>query len=581
MTPTNRSLAKIFKEMAAIYEFTDGVNRFRALAYLRASRLLAGLEEDISVYVENGKLGDLRGIGESIAGKIKEYLKTGKIAKYESLKTTVPHELLDMMEIKGFGPQSLKTIYSELGITTKEGIIKALKDGSISALKGFGPQKVENMKKGLKLHKTVEDRMLLWDALQLGEAFIDLLRPLSEIRKIALAGSIRRAKETIGDIDVLIAAADRHRKKIIDFIIALPQVTEVLLKGDTKVSVIIKERSRQVDVRLVHDDEWGAALQYFTGSKEHNIRLRSIIKEQGYKMSEYGLFLIKNNRRIAGADEQELYRKLGYAWIPPEIREDSNELELAKNNQIPMLVSLNDIRGDLHLHSTWTDGLHSIDEIAQYARNNLSYNYIALTDHSKAMRIANGMDEKRFLQQLRAIREVNEKLGRDFIKAGAEVDILPDGTLDLSDELLAQLDIVIASIHTGFNKDNTDRIIKACENPFVSIIGHPTGRLIGKRDPYPLDMLRVIEAASHTGAILEINAQPERMDLNDEWAKLAHEKGVKLTINTDMHQLSHFDYMKLGVLVARRGWCKPEDIINTWSWKEIQKYIGRKRSRNV
>jgi DNA polymerase (family 10) len=334
-----------------------------------------------------------------------------------------------------------------------------------------------------------------------------------------------------------------------------------------------------VDIRLVHPDEWGAALQYFTGSKEHNIHLRTIAKEKGLKISEYGVFRIKDNKRIAGEEEEDIYRAMDFRWMPPEMREDRGELELAAKHKLPRLITPDDIRGDLHLHTTWSDGMHTIEEVARYVKKNLPYRYIALTDHSKASRIANGMDEKQFRQQLKAIREVNEKLGEDFVKSGAEVDILPDGALDMSDEVLAQFDIVVASIHASFNRDNTERLIKACENPYVAVIGHPTGRLIGSRDAYPVDMRRLIEAARETGTALEINAQPNRMDLNDEWARLAREKSVKLVISTDMHQLSNFNYMKLGILVARRAWCTAYDVLNTGKWKDVQVFIEKKRKR--
>ncbi len=577
MTPTNRALARIFKEMGDIYTFNDGANHFRASAYLRAARVLAGLEEDVSRFTEPGALENLPGIGESIAEKIREYLETGKIVQYEALKESVPHELLDLLDIKGFGPQSIKAISSALGIRTRAGIVKALQDGSISRLKGFGEKKVENMLKGLKLHKTLEERMLLWDALELGEGIVRLLSRLPEVQKVELAGSLRRAKETIGDIDILVAAEDRHRTKIVDYFTGLGNIKSVLAKGETKVSAILKEQLRQVDIRLVHPDEWGAALQYFTGSKEHNIHLRSLAREKGLKISEYGVFRLRDNKRLGGAREEDVYRAMDMAWIPPEMREDRGELDLAAQNRIPRLVELEDIRGDLQMHTQWSDGMHTIEEIVRYVKKNLDYDYIVLTDHSKSSRIAHGMAENQFLEQLQAIRDVNAKLGREFVKAGAEVDILPDGSLDLSDELLSQLDIAVAAIHTAFSRDNTDRLIRACENPYISIIGHPTGRLIGARDVYPVNMRRVIEAAAETGTALEINAQPNRMDLNDEWAHLAREKGVKLVISTDMHLLSNFRYMKLGVLLARRAWCTPDDVLNTWKWKEVRAFVQRKR----
>lgn len=581
MNSSNRALARIFREMAGIYEFTGESDRFRVLAYLKAARVLESLEEDISKYVNNNQLDDLPGIGDSIAEKIREYLATGKIDKYELLKTTVPHELLEMLDIKGFGPESLKKISTALGIHTKEEITQALQDGRISQLKGFGAKKVANMMKGLKLHKMVEDRMLLWDALELGESIVKQLLQLPEVKKAALAGSLRRGKETIGDIDILVAAKDRHRRKIIDFFTGQSNIQSILAKGDTKVSAVIKEQLRQVDIRLVHRNEWGSALQYFTGSKEHNIRLRAIAREKGLKISEYGVFRLKDNKCLAGKEEEDIYRALGFQWMPPEMREDRGELKLAARHKIPRLITLDDIQGDLHIHSQWSDGMHSIEEIARYVKKHFPYRYIAILDHSKSSRIANGMDEHQFLQQIKAIREINERLGAGFIKAGAEVDILPDGTLDLSDEVLAQLDIVVAAIHSSFTHDNTDRLIEACRNPYVAIIGHPTGRLLGAREAYPVDMGKVIEAAVETGTALEINAQPTRMDLNDRWARLAREMGGKLSISTDMHQLSNFNYMKLGVLIARRAWCTADDVLNTAKWKNVEAFIRGKRQMNT
>lgn len=576
MSAANRELARIFKDMAGIYAFSGEGDRFRVLAYDKAARVLGSLEEDVSKYADSNQLEELPGIGESIAGKIREYLATGKIAMYESLKTTVPHELLEMLDIKGFGPESLKRITAALGISTRDEIIEALQDGRISRLKGFGPKKVANMMKGLKLHKTVEDRMLLWDALQQGESMIELLLQLPEVQKAALAGSLRRGRETIGDIDILVAAKDRYRKKIVDFFIGQNDIRTVLARGDTKLSVVLKDHLRQVDIRLVHRDEWGAALQYFTGSKEHNIHLRSIAREKGLKISEYGVFRLKDNKRLAGKEEEDIYRALDFRWMPPEIREDRGELELAARHKVPRLVEQEDIRGDLHIHSQWSDGMHTIEEIGRHVQKHLPYRYIALTDHSKSSRIAKGMDEHGFLQQLKAIREANERLGADLIKSGAEVDILPDGTLDLSDEVLAQLDIVVAAVHASFNRDNTDRLIRACQNPYVAIIAHPTGRLIGSREAYPIDMRRVIEAARETGTALEINAQPTRMDLNDEWARLARDAGVKLAVSTDTHRLADFNYMKPGILIARRAWCTADDILNTASWKDVEEFIRRK-----
>ncbi|TAL58156.1 MAG: DNA polymerase/3'-5' exonuclease PolX [Bacteroidetes bacterium] len=572
----NKELSRIFKEMSAIYQYIGVGERFRALAYGKASKVIGSLAEDISTYIENDSLKDLPGIGEGISGLIKEYIRTGKIRKYESLKKNAPHELIEMMEIKGFGPQSLKRIHNELKVSTKAELIKALQEGKIEKLKGFGKKKTEGMLRGLKLHKTIEDRMLLWDALDVGEKLVERLKQLPEVKQAELCGSLRRRKETVGDIDILVSSEEKYRRKIIDYFTNSSVAKQILAKGDTKASIILKDSGRQADLRIVNENEWGSALQYFTGSKEHNIHLRTIAKEKGYKISEYGIFLIKNDKRIAGKTEEEIYRTIGFQIMPPEMREDKGEIELASKNKIPKLVSLKDIKGDLQMHSVWSDGLHSIEAIAEYVKKNFSYEYIVITDHSKSSRIANGMDEKQILKQIRAIEEANKKMGHDFVKTGIEVDILGDGSLDISDEILAQLDWVTASIHSGFKHDNTDRIIRACENPYVNCIGHPTGRLIGSREPYKVDVEKIIEVAKETNTALEINAQPERMDLNDEQAMLARKNGIKLVISTDSHTLENFSFMKLGIFIARRAWCTPADILNTMKWSEIEKWKRKK-----
>ena len=428
------------------------------------------------------------------------------------------------------------------------------------------------MLRGLNLHKTIEDRMLLWDALEIGENIVSWLKKIPEIEKVELAGSLRRGKETIGDIDILVTCDKNDRKKIIAQFTSPEISKQILAKGDTKASIIMKKSGKQADLRIVNENEWGAALQYFTGSKEHNIHLRTIAKEKGYKISEYGIFSSKKDKKIAGKTEEEIYNTLGFQWMPPEMREDIGEIELASQNKIPKLVSLQDIKGDMHMHSVWSDGLNTIDEIANHIQKYFSYQYIVITDHSKSSRIAKGMNEKQILKQIKAIAEVNKKLEINFVKTGVEVDILTNGKLDFSDEILSQLDWVTASIHSNFNHDNTDRIILACENPYVNCISHPTGRLIGSREPYKVNMEQIIETAKHTNTALEINSQPNRMDLNDVHATLARIKGVKIVINTDSHYLDNLNFMKLGLLIARRAWCTSGNILNTKPWVEIERF---------
>jgi len=579
MPVVNKQLGKIFRDMSHIYQYKNGKQRFRALAYEKASRVINDLQDDLTTYTKNDQLEEIPGVGESIAEKINEYIRTGKIKKFESLKKTVPIDMLELMNIAGFGPQSLKVIHQKLKIDNRNEVIKALQDGRISQIKGFGKRKVDNMLRSLKLHKTVEERMLLWHAMEAGNKVLGEFKKMKEVRQAELAGSLRRKKETIGDIDMLISCDDKNRKTIITRFVSLPLIKEVLAKGDTKASVIIEDFNKQVDVRIVNPDEWGSALLYFTGSKEHNIQLRTIAREKGYKISEYGLFDAKSEKRIAGITEEDIYHKLGFEWIPPEMREQKGELGLAADKKIPVLVTLEDIKGDMQMHSSWSDGTMNIEDLGRFVSEHYPYEYIVLTDHSKSVRVAGGMNEEQFVEQIKEIRRVNSKLKKDFIKAGTEVDIMPDGSLDLKDELLQQLDWVCASIHYGLTHDNTERIIAACQNKFVNCVGHPTGRLIGQREAYPVNWEKVFKIAKQTGTAFEINSQMDRMDLNDELARLARENGVKLVISTDSHQQSQFGFMQLGVFIARRAWCAKKDILNTASWDQVKKFTDRKRKR--
>jgi DNA polymerase (family X) len=578
MIDQNKKLSRILNDIASMYKFIGGNNPFRALAYKKASQAIDGLPEDISVYNQRGTLAEIQGVGKSIEKDIKEFIKSGSIGRFEKLKKKTPYELMELMDIRGFGAESLKKIFSELHLQTKEEVVGALQDGTIKKIKGFGDKKVEGLLRSLKLHKTIEDRMLLWDALQKGDELVAKLKGLNGVKKIELAGSLRRRKETIGDFDLLISANRADRKKIMEYFTSSKMASSVMSKGETKASIILKDYGRQADLRIIEEHEWGSALQYFTGSKEHNIHLRTLARDKGFKISEYGIFEIRNDKWRAGKTEEEIYETLGMQMMPSEIREDSGEIELAAQHKIPKLIELNDIKGDLQMHSTWSDGLQTLDEIVTYVRKHFNYEYIAITDHSKSSRVAGGLDENDFIKQIAVIKEVNNKLGENFLKAGVEVDILADGSLDISDEILSQMDWVTASIHSGFTQDNTDSLIKACHNPYVHCIGHPTGRLIGKREPYPLATDKLIAAAKETGIALEINAQPERMDFNDELAARAKKAGVKLVISTDSHKLTDFSFMQLGVFVARRAWCTPEDILNTRLWKEIERVISKKRT---
>lgn len=576
MSQHNKNLAAIFEEMAVRYELEGNQHQFRARAYRNAANIIRTLPEDISYYVQDNQLEQINGIGEGIAKKIIEYLKTGKINHFENLKKKLPQDLISLVGVKGLGAETLRRFYQELGIDSRETLMEALEDGRVEKLEGFGPKKVENIQAGLRQREVAEQNLHLWNAMQLGNTILKQLRKLPDVHRAELAGSLRRKKETVGDVDILLAAPKKNWSKIIDSFVSWNQIESILAKGETKVSVMVKDFKRQVDLRIVEDTAWGAALVYFTGSKEHNVRLRQIALDKGLKLNEYGIF--ENNRKVAAKTEEEVYQALGLSWLPPEMRENRGEIELAAAGKLPKLLEPEDIKGDLHMHSRYSDGKHTLEEIATYIKNNHAYEYIVVTDHTKSTRIAGGMDEKGFLKQIKAIQELNLQLGDNFVKAGAEVDILSDGSMDLSDELLSQLDWVVASVHAQFKKDNTHRLIKACENPYVHVLGHPTGRLIGIREGYPLDIDEVMAAAKATGTAMEINAQPKRMDLDDHWARRAREQGVPLVISTDSHSLDHYAFLSLGIYVARRAWCTAQDILNTRSWKEIVDFKNKKAS---
>ena len=574
MTPTNEKLSGLLHMIAGMYRLKEN-NAFRAIAYQNASNSIAGLPEDISYYVKTDSLDQIPGVGKSIGEDIREFLVKGKVKRFDQLKREVPSGLVELMDISGFGPKSLNTIHRKLKLETRDEVIGALQDGSIAGIRGFGPKKVENMLRALKVHKIIEDRMLLWDAMNMGNQLLEKLRSLPGVKNAELAGSLRRRKETVGDIDILVTCQPHDRSAIVRFFTSRTLASKVLAKGETRASIILKSEKRQADLRIVNEKEWGSALVYFTGSKRHNIHLRSIARDRGMKISEYGVFSIKEDKWLAGRTEDKVYGKLKMDWIPPEMREDRGEIEMAMHHRMPKLIEVSDLQGDLQMHSKWSDGVQSISDINQYIKSHFQYNYFAVTDHSLSSRIAGGLKAAEFRKQILEIRELNQSNKSGFIKTGVEVDILQDGLLDLDDELLADMDWVTASIHAGFAKDATERLIRATGNPNVHCIGHPMGRLIGKRAPYPADWDAVIKSCRVTGTALEINAQPERMDISDELAIKAKEAGVKVVISTDAHQPAQLHFMQLGVSVARRAGLTKEDIVNAWSWPEVQRYFRR------
>ncbi len=576
MLKKNKELSKIFERMADILEFL-GENPFRIRTYRRVATLIEELPEDVETAFYTRKLHHMPGIGESTLLKIEEYLKTGTIRKYEELRKMVPEDLLELLDVPGVGPKTLKIAYEQLGIRTKKEFIEALKKGKFNKVRGFGPLKAVKILKGLEIWEKSKERIALVEAYPMAQDVVEYMKRLKVIDNISVAGSIRRMKETIGDIDILVSAKKEHWKEIHEYFVKYPEISEVLAKGETKSSVILRS-GRQVDLRTVEPESWGAALQYFTGSKQHNIRIRDIAKEKGLKVNEYGVFRADTEERLGGKTEEEVYNLLGMQWIPPELREDWGEIELALEHKLPRLVELKDIKGELHMHTTWSDGVNSLEEMVETAYK-LGYQYVVIGDHSQSARVANGLTPERYKQQWKEIERLNEIYNPKgfYILRGAEVDILPDGSLDLPDEILEQFDFVVASVHSRFEQDNTERIIKAMENPYVNMIGHPTGKQYGYREGYPVNINRLIEVAKETGTALELNTQ--RMDLSPENVRKCMEAGVYIGIVTDAHSVRQLHLLHIGVGLARRGWAVPDKVINTFELDELRRFVYEKRKR--
>ncbi len=571
----NKELARIFERMADMLEFL-GDNPYRISTYRRVAEVLSELGEDVEELVRTGKIYHIHGIGQSSIEKIMEYLRTGKVSAYEELRQKVPEDLLELLEVPGIGVKTLRLAYDRLKVRTKEDFINAVKSGKLAFLPGMGEKKIQNILRGLELWEKSKERMTLLEAYEIGRSILKHFEALKGLyENIELAGSLRRRKETIGDIDILISAKKENWPKLHQHFITYAGVKEVLLSGETKSSVILQE-GRQVDLRTVEPHQWGAALQYFTGSKEHNVRLRDIAKAIGLKLSEYGLFKSDTEERIGGSTEEEIYELLGMEWIPPELRENTGEIELAMQRALPRLVELKDIKGDFHMHSNWSDGLNTLEEMVE-ACYQLGYEYMVIGDHSQSARVANGLDPARYKEQFKLIERLNQYYNSKgfYILRGCEVDILPDGSLDLPDSLLEEFDFVVASIHSRFNQDNTYRILKAMENPFVNLIGHPTGKAYGTRQGYPLDMERIIQMAKETNTALELNTY--RADLSPENIRRCMEVGVMIAVVTDAHSTKHLFYMELGVGLARRGWAVPELVLNTRDVKGVREFVRRKR----
>lgn len=561
----NKELAVLFTRMADALEI-KGETGFKVLAYRKAARILEDLTNDIEKITAEGKLLNLPGIGSGIAKKIEEYLQTGEMKKYSESLSEIQESLLDLLEIQNLGAKTIHLAHKELRVENLEDLKKVITDGSLAKLYGMGDKKVENIKKGIEIYEQAKERIPIFEAMTIVEEILDHLKKDPHIQNISPAGSVRRMKETVGDIDIL--ATGKKGASIIRHFTQFPKVSRILAAGETKGSIMIftDEAEQQVDLRIVSESEYGAALQYFTGSKAHNIKLRGMAKEKGLKISEYGIF--KGRKKIAGSDEEEVYKTLGLPPIPPELREDKGEIESALKNKLPRLVDYSDIKGDLHVHSHYSDGALSIEELAELAKK-FGYEYIAICDHSESARYAHGLSAERLVEQIKEIDQINMKLKSFKVLKGIEVDILLDGQLDFPDELLKKLDIVIAAIHSGFKRNVTERILQAMENPFVTAIAHPSGRLISRREGYDVDLEKVLQEAQKNGKILELNSYYDRLDLNEFYLKKAKGLGIKICLGTDTHYAGGFQMMRFGVGIARRAWLEKKDILNCMRYEKL------------
>jgi DNA polymerase (family 10) len=569
----NHEIATLFGRIADVLEL-KGDDSFRINSYRKASRVIADLTEDIEKLASEEKLTDIPGIGKGTAEKIVEYIKTGKMSKYEEVMKGISEETITLMQIPGLGPKTVAMLNRELGIVGLSDLEKALHEGKLKELFGIGDKKVENIIKGIELFKTSQQRISIGMAYPVVKRIIAGLRNNPEVKDIQAAGSLRRMKETVGDIDILVSGT--NGASIVESFVSMNGVTQVLASGDTKGSVRVEE-GVQVDLRVVKEDEFGAALQYFTGSKEHNIHLREIAKRKGLKISEYGIF--KGEKRIGGSLEEDVYKALCMDWIPPELRENRGEIEAAQLGKLPNLIELSDIKGDLHNHSNWSDGTPTFEEMAEHAIK-MGYKYLVVSDHSKSLHVANGLKDDELLEEIEEIDRLNKKFKGFTLLKATEMDIKSDGLLDFPDKILEKLDVVVASIHSGFKQEKdkiTERMIAAIRNPYVNIIAHPTGRLISKREGYEVDIDKVMEVCADTGTALEINCYYDRLDLNDIYCRKAKEAGVMIAISTDAHHIDQMWMIELGIGIARRGWLEAKDVINTFSVDKLKAFCMKKR----
>ena len=559
--------------MADLLEI-DGANQFRIRAYRNAARTVASHGKNMAELVkEDRDLSKLPGVGKSMVEKIKEIAHTGTLSQLKELESRVPPELSALMNLSGLGPKKVRTLHLELGVETLEDLRKAAENKEIRALSGFGKKTEEKILREAEKEDHKEKRFKLVAVEEQAASLEAYLKNVKGVKDIIIAGSYRRKRETVGDLDIL--ATCTRGCKIMDHFVEYEDVNHVIAKGKTRSSVLLRS-GLQVDLRVVPQDSYGAALHYFTGSKEHNIVVRKLGQQRNLKVNEYGVF--KGKKRIAGRTEKEVYSAIDLDYIEPELRENRGEIKEAKKKKLPALVSLEDIRGDLHTHTTETDGLHTLEEMAQAAEDR-GYEYIGITNHSQRVTMAKGLDANRLAREVESIDRLNDRLEGLVILKSIEVDILEDGSLDLPDDVLKELDLTVCSVHYNLNlsqEQQTERIIRAMDNPYFHILGHPSGRLINEREPYAVDMERLMDAAKERGCYMELNAHPDRLDLTDIYCKMAKDNGIKVVISTDAHSITDLDFIRFGVWQGRRGWLEPDDVLNTRSWAKIKKMLQRK-----
>lgn len=569
----NTEIAHLFERFAVLLDI-DGANPFRVRAYRNAARTIESLSQSLESMIADGAdLTELPGIGEDLAQKIADIVASGRFHDLDAIEKRVPGALADLTELPGLGPKRVRSLFKDLGIASLPELSRAAKAGKLQTLPGFGPKIEQAVLQAVDRHISTEKRLMLSTAEDIAAPLIAYLKAMPGVSSAVVAGSFRRRRETVGDLDLLVTC--RRGTPVMERFAAYKEVANVLAKGTTRSTVKLRS-GLQVDLRVVPEVSHGAALVYFTGSKAHNVAIRMLGVRKGLKINEYGVF--KGKQRIAGNTEKEVYAEIDLPFIAPELREDRGEIEAAKAGRLPKLIELDDIRGDLHSHTKATDGHYTIEEMARGAEAR-GYAYLAISDHTKHVTIAHGLDARSLGKQVAEIDRINAKLKSIRILKSAEVDILADGTLDLPDSILQELDFVVAALHYKFNLDaraQTERLIRAMDNPNVNILAHPTGRLIGEREPCALDMERLMKAALERGCFLEVNAQPERLDLNDIHCRMAKEIGLKVAISTDAHSVDSLDLMRFGIDQARRGWLEADDVINTRSWQDLKRLLQRK-----